>query len=316
MLRASWRWLRDRIPFRLLLPLYYLDCRVRYYPPQDRIRRKYHLPLLDEIDLTEYKHSDTLFVLGSGPSINRISPERWQAIAAHDSVGFNFWPYHPFRPTFYFTEGGPEADQVKAYKELSANRADYAEIPKIITDLHASNSAVLPHFSEAWRKNLFAAYTIPGAARTDEEFAKLVSYLAKRGVFSPQSRLRYLFKHCATLSSMVVFGVKLQYKRIVLCGVDLTSSQTYYHDKSQFPTSAKMRIPSSPKHITMIRHSWATTPIDVVLYELNRQVLRPAGIQLYVEHDRSALYPNIPLAPDSIFTIPSAQPAITPGPSH
>ena len=101
MLKRLKLWLRDKVPLSLLLPVYYLYCRLRYYPPEKVIRNKYQLPLVDEIDLTAYKRSDTLFVLGSGPSINRIPQERWRAIAAHDSVGFNFWPYHPFVPTFY-----------------------------------------------------------------------------------------------------------------------------------------------------------------------------------------------------------------------
>ena len=58
------------------------------------------------------------------------------------------------------------------------------------------------------------------------------------------------------------------------------------------------------KHATLTRFCWGNTPIDVVLEELNNQVLCPAGIELYVEHDRSALFPKIPLAPDSIFSMP------------
>jgi hypothetical protein len=54
----------------------------------------------------------------------------------------------------------------------------------------------------------------------------------------------------------------------------------------------------------MTRYAWGNTPIDVVLEELRRQVLRPASIELYVEHDKSALYPKIPLAPDSVFELP------------
>jgi hypothetical protein len=300
-------WLLDRIPFSLALPLSYLYCRLRYYPPQEQTRRHFHLPRLDETDLANNKGSDTLFVLGSGPSINRISPERWRAIAAHDSVGFNYWLYHSFVPTFYFMEcNNTPGEEAKLYLDLSTRRAaDYADVPKIFMDLLDTRDGILSGMSEGWRHNLFAARTIPAVARNDKEFADVISYLKKRGVFSPQSRIRYLFKHCATLSTIVVLGAKLQYKNIVLCGVDLTSEEKFYQERQDLPDATDLKFfPGEQKHVTMTRYAWGNTPIDVVLEELRRQVLRPAGIELYVEHDKSALYPQIPLAPDSVFELP------------
>jgi hypothetical protein len=299
--------LRDKVPFSFLLPVYYLDCRRRYYPPEERLRSEFQLPFVDEIDLAAYKQSDTLFVLGSGPSINRISQRRWQAIATHDSIGFNFWPYHSFVPTFYFMEGAAGEAEAQAFVELITRRAnDYRGIPKVIMDLQSGCATLLPRLPEGWRQNLFYAHTVPAIARTDGEFAQVVSYLSKRGVFTPETGTRYLFKHCATLSTMVTLGVKLQYKRIVLCGIDLTTSQYYWQDQDRFPASADLRrLARDQKHATLTRFCWGNTPIDVVLEALNAQVLQPAGIELYVEHDQSALYPNIPLAPDSIFATPS-----------
>ena len=307
MLTGLKNWLRDEVPLSLLLPVYYLYCRWRYDPPQERLRRRYELPLLSEIDLAAYKRSDTLFVLGSGPSINHISQERWRAIAAHDSVGFNFWPYHPFVPTFYFIEGASGEEHVKAFLELTSRRAnDYIGVPKIIMDLVHGWDILMPRISESWRQNLFFVHTVPAIARTDEEFARVVSYLKQRGVFAPETRLRCLFKHCATLTTIVTVGVKLQYKRIVLCGIDLTTSQYYYQDPNRFPDSADLTLlPREKKHPTLTRFCWGNTPIDVVLEALNKQVLQPAGIELYVEHDRSALYPRVRLAPASIFAMPS-----------
>lgn len=300
-------WIRDKIPLTLLLPSYYLYCRFKYFPPEERIRRKYGLPFVDEINLAAYKHSDTLFVLGSGPSINRISQKRWQAIAAHDSIGFNFWPYNPFVPTFYFMEGTCSEAQSKAFLELTTLRANaYRRTPKVIMDLQSGWHTLLPNLSEGWRENLFYARTVPAIARTDDEFARVVSYLKKRDVFAQGTGLRNLFKHCATLSTMVTLGVKLKYKCIVLCGVDLTTSDHYYDDSFLFPASADMELlPRMQKHATLTRFCWGNTPIDVVLEALKTQVLQPVGIELYVEHDQSALYPRIPLAPNSIFTTPS-----------
>src|SRR5277367_6231679 len=73
------------------------------------------LPLLESLNLQRCKTSETLFVLGSAWSINDISDERWQIIGRHDTIGFNFWPAHPFIPRFYVFESLAYHDLSVAY---------------------------------------------------------------------------------------------------------------------------------------------------------------------------------------------------------
>src|SRR4051812_41077020 len=51
------------------------------------------LPLISPDRLMSVKRTDTVFVLGSGSSINAISDAKWQTIATYDSIAFNFWLY-------------------------------------------------------------------------------------------------------------------------------------------------------------------------------------------------------------------------------
>ena len=92
--------LAKQLPYPILLRAYYVWYIARDVRAIEAARRRAGVPRLTEVDLHTYKRSDTLIVLGSGASINDISPERWKAIARHDSVGFNFWPIHPFVPTY------------------------------------------------------------------------------------------------------------------------------------------------------------------------------------------------------------------------
>src|SRR5689334_17862866 len=43
---------------------------------------------LDEQGLVAARRSDTVFVFGSGYSLNSITPDEWAAIARHDTFGF------------------------------------------------------------------------------------------------------------------------------------------------------------------------------------------------------------------------------------
>ena len=49
----------------------------------------------------ERKTSDTLFVVGSGPSVNDLSEVQWRHIGEHDSFGLNF-AFLTRRPMTYF----------------------------------------------------------------------------------------------------------------------------------------------------------------------------------------------------------------------
>ena len=48
--------------------------------------------------------SDTVFILGSGSSVNRLPSQFFDHIHQHESIGINFWPIHPFPPKTLATE--------------------------------------------------------------------------------------------------------------------------------------------------------------------------------------------------------------------
>src|SRR5271155_5733125 len=101
-------------------------------------RRRLGIRRFLDLDLSIVKRSDTLFILASGSSINKISPARWDMIAQHDSIGFNFWPIHPFVPNMYFVEtistNYPQMFEV--FCRLARHRAkDYASVIKVVTEL-------------------------------------------------------------------------------------------------------------------------------------------------------------------------------------
>jgi hypothetical protein len=312
--------LYSRLPYPLYLRVYYAYIRARYWPAYEAVRQRADIPRLDEIDLAEYKTSDTLFILASGPSINRLEPGRWRAIAACDSVGFNYWLYHSFVPTFYFYEGASavplmgEAEMdaqfalhIDSFLKAAAGRAeDYRKVPKVVMDLVQRDSLrEVFELPPLFRENLYCARTLPLVARTDAEFGRGIAYLRKRGHFRRQNRIHSLFKHTATLSTLVVLGLKLGYKQIVMCGVDLNDESRFYQDDA-YGDAKDVDLYTSyralgPKHILLRRYGPGSTPVDVVLAELKRQLLDPAGVELFVENPRSELARVLPVAPQELF---------------
>ncbi|HLA81367.1 MAG TPA: hypothetical protein VJP78_07100, partial [Thermoleophilia bacterium] len=67
----------------------------------------YELLSLDEV--RERKRSDTLFILGSGPSIRRVRPGQWEYLGQHESFGINFSLLLNIVPTYHLMEDGKVA---------------------------------------------------------------------------------------------------------------------------------------------------------------------------------------------------------------
>jgi len=95
----------------------------------------------------------------------------------------------------------------------------------------------------------------------------------------------------------------MQYRTIVLCGVDLNHSEYFYQDTVLYPETASLEFtPRYQTHATNLPMPWRITVQSVIL-EMKRQLLDPTGIQLYVENRSSALWPKISEVPSSLFRL-------------
>lgn len=299
------QWLKEAgksLPHPLLMRIYAQWHRWREERLGEQARRRAGVPSLSEIDLGAIKSSDTLFVLGSGPSINRIPAERWKAIAGHDTVGFNFWLLHPFVPKMYFFESLPRDNP--AYRPLldalTERAEDYAETVKVIMDMEPPRESLF-ELPAGIRRKLYAAKTISMLARDERELAAGLRYLSRRGTFRPVPRFDALLKYNGTLTSMINLGLKMGYRRIVLCGIDMKRQDYFFQDPILYPRTHTLEFaPRDEKHHTYTSNPWMV-PMSTVVKEMDRAVLKPAGVELYLENRESALWPQVPEAPETVY---------------
>jgi hypothetical protein len=296
-------WLKDAakaLPYPLFLRLFYLKYLLFDLRQQRRIRKKLGIPLLSSVDLAQNKNSNTLFILGSGSSINNISEARWRAIARHDTAGFNFWPFHPVVPKFYFIEAishSEQPDMYPAYRELAERRQnDYRSTLRVATNL--KHDVVFPG---DWWKDMRTIYVVPIAARNASEIRAGLKYLERKKLFAPSFHIELLYKQASTLSSLLSFAIRMQYDRVVLCGVDLRDSRYFYQAAGSFlQGTVPQFLPPEAPHPTNVAIPW-NTPVKEVVLEMYKHLLEPGGIELFVENRSSALFPEVPEAPSSLF---------------
>jgi len=303
-----------RLPYPVFLRVFYAWFFARKLTRLERVRRQACLSRLSAVDLMQHKQSDTLFILGSGPSINRIPPERWQAIARHDSLGVNLWLFHAFVPRFYVVEsvayGGDRDHVAQLIARLANQRAqDYATAIKIITDLYQPGRQYVEDLGPGFRRGLYAAYNLALPARDEHEFEEGVRYLEKKGVFSQTGRMDVLFKYSLSMSLLLTFALRLRYRRVVLCGMDLKTQDYFYQDPTLYPENKDLElVPRGSSHGADKSVPWML-PQSQVIMEMKRLLLEPAGMELYVESRDSALWPALAEAPGEIFSAPTARPA-------
>jgi hypothetical protein len=297
--------LLHKVSYPLFLRAYYLKYLFSELQKEEYCRRQLGIRRFTDLDLCSVKRSDTLFVLASGSSINKISPARWDAIARHDSIGFNFWPIHPFIPNMYFMEAistDHPHEMFELFCRIAHQRAqDYSWVIKVVTELRYALPARRFAGSEEFLGPWYTLCTFPVAASTQAEFAYGLSYLRSKGLFDTAGCINVVFKQASTLSSLIALAIRMQYRIIVLCGVDLNDSEYFYQDPVLYPATASLEFsPRNRPHATNSPMPWRMT-IESVILEMKRQLLDPAGTQLYVENRSSALWPRITEAPASLF---------------
>ena len=297
--------LAKKLPPSLLLKSYYTWYAATSLRRAETARRRLGLPRLGGCEIARQKASDTLFVLGSGPSINQIPADRWQAISRYDTVGFNWWIIHPFVPKFYFLEawGREEGrDPFARYVETVNRRAyDYRNTIKIAMEMDKPGELTVDAVSPEFLQSMFVAYNLPVAARTEEELATALNYLHRKGAFRQTNRFSFLLKYAASLTTLLIFAYRMAYKRVVLCGIDLKTSEYFYQDASRFPEWAGVEYhPRQTRHSTDVRLTWRVPVSDSVMI-IKSVLYDPAGLELYVEDSSSALWPRLQQAPASIF---------------
>jgi hypothetical protein len=266
-------------------------------------------PRIVDFPLQKYKSSNTLFVLGSGSSINEISDKKWKHIEKHDSIGLNRWPIHDHIPTYHVFEMKIQTGYEKYNKQyknlLEARRKQYSDLPIILKNsTSVKNSLNQAHLPDWLLGDLiissdsgFDELVDFDSSTEDNEY--LLRYLLGRGYFD-QGNLEMLYRKRGSISYLLHLASVLGYKKVVLCGVDMIDSEYFFEERVDYYEQKKRPIPKhesdqkSGKHETN-DEKFGQLTLDKVILSMKNTVFNLKGMDLYVENDISALHPDLPL---------------------
>lgn len=256
-----------------------------------------HTPAFD-------RQSDTLFILGSGASINELDTDFWKYVAKHDSIGFNNWMVHDFVPDFYMREFPLEISENKNFAKIfRENHKKYDHVPFLLRrGFTQRRAAIWPEALALFQSLVAGPLCLPDVvnvpAETEAEMRSFCRLWRKLGLH------RNVDVHIdcrASVSQLIYFGLVQGYRNIVLCGIDLNTKAYFWEDDRW--TGSRVNLPpnnsATAQHRTM--DPKLGLPIDKIMAAMHDELLKPAGVQLYVARPSSALAAFLP-----VYALPTA----------
>lgn len=186
-----------------------------------RIRKYNKIEELRLEKLKKLKKTDTLFILGSGESINLITDEEWRVIKNNDSIGFNFWLYHEFVPTLYVYEESIDDEERNKifYEMLNLKKEKYIKNKFIVKSLR--EKFLFEKIPNELKKNFLLSNEIEGLCYDKNILKKFLALIKEKNE---------LIQIRGTIIYLLGLAYILGYKKIVLCGIDLNSTSYFYDD--------------------------------------------------------------------------------------
>jgi hypothetical protein len=246
---------------------------------------------VSEAELGAARRSDTVFVFGSGYSLNDITPAEWEAIGRHDTFGFTAFIYQQWvRVDYHLLRGGIEGGlDWRRYAE------DFCRILNANPHFADTNFLIQDEYQAQFCNQLIGYKLLrPGA--------RVYRYHTARDDGPPTRSLGEGLRHIqGTLSDAVNAAVCLGWKHIVLTGVDLYDSRYFWlgaDETYDFDPQSGLLVPAvtNPRGIRYDGvHNTARNGVVETMGRWRRLLEAERGIQLSVFNPRSLLAAVMPV---------------------
>jgi hypothetical protein len=243
----------------------------------------------------QFKTSDTLFILGCGDSLNDLTESQWNHLNRCDVAGLSYSCLLDIKQTFHFIERpyrfGRE-NRLFLQEQLFA-RYKAEKIKNIIwksldyKEKRPLDLSIVPEFNTLLEANIYLKDY--GNSQLDLQ-KKIIKQILNLNLHQ-----HIFFLNLASLFSLALFGVGLNYKNIVFIGIDLNGSDYFFYNEEKFPQYAELtRLHRSQREIKYgsetAFHATANPdkgiPVDNLLEILVEQV---KNVNFYTASSKSKL---------------------------
>jgi hypothetical protein len=244
-----------------------------------------HYRTLSSSEIVATRQSDTVFVFGSGSSINDISTDEWERFARHDTLSFNWFPYQTWVRIDYhlIREVATDDSREDVWRPMLL---EYAEL--IRTNPHYSDTIFL--VQKGWR-------AVNGnrliGLRLLREGARVFRFTNRaRHHYEPLSESfeRGLVHSAMTLGDCVNFAYLMGWRSIVLVGVDMYDHRYFWLE----PDEERENIDLPGRGLT-VDDPFAAAESVIATFASWREICAAHGVALSVYNPRSLLSRVLPV---------------------
>lgn len=242
--------------------------------------------------LRSIKKSDTAFILGSGASILKIT--NWSLINDNDSFGFNFFCVNEFIPDFYFIEPSRDEAANSCYLKIINSKPEYFNKTTLFIRKRKYNKPITKLLNRHQIKYRIFKNTSLHTDSKNELYQIITKYHDSymNNFFHPSQGV-------ASAERIVMLAIRMGYKKIILCGVDLNNTKYFYEDPEYNSLRDNGLVPDSRQqgkvHKTNDKQScFGRLTVSEVL-EVYGKFFQKMGGQIYVENPESALAEIFPV---------------------
>jgi hypothetical protein len=244
--------------------------------------------------------ADTFFILGSGASINYLTPGDFEEIARHRSVGINNWPIHEFVPDMYSFDSVPWVGDGSNFRRSLdlLHREDIVRARPLVLVVRLKDPAeieVLETILPKLRDQVHFYGRVMPATRKVKNLTRDVGDAIARVLPRTEG---IVLDSGASIVRLVGIGLSLGYKKIVLAGVDLNNTQYFWENNTSYNSESVINTPVNNQ--SQVAHETTSTwirPFSVVdmLRALATVVSEDFGGQISVASTQSALTSFLPV---------------------
>ena len=238
------------------------------------LANKRHYELLSEAQLRDLRKSDTVFIFGSGGSLNEIADAEWRAIESHDTFGFNWFVHQQFvRSDFHVVR------EVGEWQDWRSDIRRYFDLINSNPRFANTTFLVQTGFSGVNGNRAIWLRLLPRHRR-------VFLFRSHRGSRLPSTSLADGVAHTeGTLSDCINLAALLGWRNIVLCGVDLYNRQYFWLPSGE---------PRFGDSTTAGPHNTAIGGI-VESIRVWREFYERQGVNLFVYNPKSLLADVLPV---------------------
>ena len=262
------------------------------------------LAVLDTDFLAQFRaKSSTLVVLGSGESVEEVTPSQWELIGDCVSVGINSWLVHDFIPDIYCFEqvqSSLDADARDSMSTLLGREEVVNRAPAVLLlrpHSETSPDRIIEIPSDL--RDRTRVYGRTGVVTQDRR--NLVGDLRRliRNSVKGQLPESIVLDEGMSVARVLSLGVRAGFSSIVLVGVDLNSTQYFFDINPSYLARRGMEDYNPWKKRGSVHgteetktRTFAASTFIPALAEAARQ---EAGTQIYISSSSSALVDHLPV---------------------